>query len=453
MTQPTPPSMQRRVEAILREAGPLTVDELVARLAMRQPTPVKKDTVRNAASASTVCEFARDGRYCYMPTFVSGATVPLAMDLVAPEKGLVAVGAEVYALLWPMPRWQAPERTPRLALDGGPEVTLEVERGLVPFGLRFPMTFPAAFWQWWEVQQQAGADMVLLHCRDGEAGRYTATAAARGVQDPAAVAARNAQLRETAGDALKRTRGLRPDDLARRLLARGAYHGSPTPGPLYRALFQEGAFFLDRGLVTYRPDITPAWREVFAPRIEAELWLDEDILREVMELPELEEPEEEPAAGPELPEPPATLGYRLKVSLGWNKRVWRVLEILDNQTLEDLHDTILEAFGWDDDHLYSFFLSGRPWDPLPEVTRPYDEAEPPTADEVTLADLELRPKQRFLYIFDFGDQLHHLVEVVGAFPVPAEGEFPRMVESQGEAPPQYSSWDDEDGETEGDEEP
>ncbi len=115
--------------------------------------------------------------------------------------------------------------------------------------------------------------------------------------------------------------------------------------------------------------------------------------------------------------------------------------------MENLHDAIQEAFGWDDDHLYAFFLSGRAWDSLTEVHCPFPggDAEPPLADEVTLAELELQPGQRFLYLFDFGDNLRHQIEVVDSFPAPAEGSFPRIVQSHGEAPPQYPTWD-EDGE-------
>jgi hypothetical protein len=39
--------------------------------------------------------------------------------------------------------------------------------------------------------------------------------------------------------------------------------------------------------------------------------------------------------------------------------VTRVIAMLDDQTLEDLHAAIQRAFGWDNDHLYAFFLSGR----------------------------------------------------------------------------------------------
>jgi hypothetical protein len=39
----------------------------------------------------------------------------------------------------------------------------------------------------------------------------------------------------------------------------------------------------------------------------------------------------------------------------------REIEIRENQTLMDLHVGIQEAFGWMEDHLYSFWLDERFW--------------------------------------------------------------------------------------------
>src|SRR5207302_9709235 len=125
------------------------------------------------------------------------------------------------------------------------------------------------------------------------------------------------------------------------------------------------------------------------------------LIHELLGLPPRPQPELAPVSPLHLPAPEH--GYRVKVSLEWKPSVWRVIEMLDNQTLEDLHLAIQRAFRWDNDHLYAFFLSGRAWDRVTEVAAPFGDAEPPTTDEVTLAALEVRPGQRFLYIFDFGD--------------------------------------------------
>jgi hypothetical protein len=189
-------------------------------------------------------------------------------------------------------------------------------------------------------------------------------------------------------------------------------------------------------------------RRLLAPRFAAELLDDEDQVRETLGLPPNPEAVSPRPIATEW-ERPAERGYRLKVSLQWMPRVWRVIEMLEDQTLDDLHYAIQHAFGWDDDHLYAFFLSGRAWDTLTEVASPRgaeEDAEGPLTDDVTLAALELAPKQRFLYLFDFGDELRHAVEVLDGFPAPAGGDFPRIVQEHGKAPPQYPSRDEGDDE-------
>lgn len=262
--------------------------------------------------------------------------------------------------------------------------------------------------------------------------------------------------------------------------------------------------------------------------------------------------------------------YTFRVSLAGLDRVWRTIEIAAEQTLEELHFAIQEAYDWDADHLYSFFLSGEAWDrtteyTLPDGVSPWDDASDLAEDEefaeteddevsgipepkideataarlraslgdqeapksteemfalieaspelraelskmmseqfgipqfmadmmlsnirsllamvpeealsgllsgiaspgaemagdvrtTTLESLELEAGQDFLYLFDYGDewQFHVRVEAIDET-ADADASYPRIVESAGEAPLQYSDWeDDEDwGEDEEEEE-
>lgn len=75
--------------------------------------------------------------------------------------------------------------------------------------------------------------------------------------------------------------------------------------------------------------------------------------------------------------------YTFHVSLPGFGRLWRKIEMPADSTLEDLHLAIQDAYDFDDDHLYSFFMSGRAWDSnteycLPEGATPwgfFDEGE------------------------------------------------------------------------------
>lgn len=130
--------------------------------------------------------------------------------------------------------------------------------------------------------------------------------------------------------------------------------------------------------------------------------------------------------------------YLFRVALKWNRKVWRTIEVRGDQTLDDLHLAIQEAFGWDNEHLYSFFMSGKPWDPATEYADPRAE-DGRKADTVRIGALRLQPRKRFLYLFDYGDQLLHDVWLAGVAPAVAEVRYPRIVHSHGEAPPQYGA--------------
>jgi len=48
--------------------------------------------------------------------------------------------------------------------------------------------------------------------------------------------------------------------------------------------------------------------------------------------------------------------YQLRVSIIEIPKVYRVIEVTDNCSFDDLHDAIFDAFDRYDPHLYSFFI-------------------------------------------------------------------------------------------------
>ena len=134
--------------------------------------------------------------------------------------------------------------------------------------------------------------------------------------------------------------------------------------------------------------------------------------------------------------------YLFRVVLKWNRKVWRTIQVRGDQTLEHLHLAIQEAFGWDNDHMYSFFMSGKRWDPDTEYADPRAE-DGLKADRAKIASLKLAPQKRFLYLFDYGDELEHDVWLVSVAPAAAGVKYPRIVKVHGESPPQYPMEEDE----------
>ena len=62
---------------------------------------------------------------------------------------------------------------------------------------------------------------------------------------------------------------------------------------------------------------------------------------------------------------PTTYAFRVRILGGFYAppdagQIWRELELTGGQTLADLGEVIPLAFGFNDPHLWSFFLSGKP---------------------------------------------------------------------------------------------
>ena len=69
-------------------------------------------------------------------------------------------------------------------------------------------------------------------------------------------------------------------------------------------------------------------------------------------------------------------------------------------------------------------------------------AQPGDVRDTTLESLDLDEGQEFMYLFDYGDEWRFKVRVHAINPDAPEGEYPRIVESVGEAPEQYPDWDE-----------
>ncbi len=125
--------------------------------------------------------------------------------------------------------------------------------------------------------------------------------------------------------------------------------------------------------------------------------------------------------------------YLFKVSV--LPRVWRKIQLSHRHTLWHLHMAIQDAFDFDNDHLYSFFMDARKYS-RNAYESPFSE-NGPYVDEVTIGELELYEGQRILYLFDYGDSWEFnivLEKIDNSIPLPLK---PKIVEKKGEAPEQY----------------
>jgi hypothetical protein len=122
--------------------------------------------------------------------------------------------------------------------------------------------------------------------------------------------------------------------------------------------------------------------------------------------------------------------------------VRRVIAVRGDLTLVDLHYALQSAFGWDDDHLYAFWLGGQFWTNADDhFIHPCAGDEPVGPAErsaaIRLDRLGLAEGQRLSYVFDFEDEWRvrlHVRDVIAGDGHPS----PRLVESVGVAPLQHA---------------
>jgi tetratricopeptide (TPR) repeat protein len=136
--------------------------------------------------------------------------------------------------------------------------------------------------------------------------------------------------------------------------------------------------------------------------------------------------------------------HRFKVSLRDRPDIWRVIEMKENQMLSSLHKAIFNAFDRFDEHQYSFFMSNKPYDKENEYTSPGIDTrgKRKLATRIRIDSLALHPGQKFLYLFDYGDEWWHEVELIGVSEEVPRGNYPRVTKRHGKSPPQYSSKSD-----------
>ena len=131
--------------------------------------------------------------------------------------------------------------------------------------------------------------------------------------------------------------------------------------------------------------------------------------------------------------------HRYKVSLRDEPDIWRIIDIKGTQMLSSLHKAIFKAFDRSEEHQYSFFLSNKPFDQESEYTSPGLDTDGTSklASRIRIDSVELYGGREILYLFDYGDEWWHNVELMGVTKRVTRAKYPRLVKKQGKSPLQY----------------
>jgi len=105
--------------------------------------------------------------------------------------------------------------------------------------------------------------------------------------------------------------------------------------------------------------------------------------------------------------------YIIKAATGYRKGIWRKIQISAAATLDDLSSAVLDAFEFDHSHLYAFYMDQklRCIRGVPTFYSPLCGYELHNADRQMLENFNFEPKQRFLFLYDFGDEWHFTMTV------------------------------------------
>ncbi len=106
--------------------------------------------------------------------------------------------------------------------------------------------------------------------------------------------------------------------------------------------------------------------------------------------------------------------YKFRVILDAEEDVFRDIAINENDTLEDLHNSIINAFGFDGSEVASFYTCDETWNQEDEIPM-FDTGDFPgemkIMSDYVLNELLNKEQTKIIYVYDFINMWTFLVEL------------------------------------------
>ena len=110
-----------------------------------------------------------------------------------------------------------------------------------------------------------------------------------------------------------------------------------------------------------------------------------------------------------------TFQFKIQLKNINDPTVWRRVVVPADLTFLQFHTVIQVSFGWFDCHLFQFSPNG--WGSSPQIKLPDEDSFSPFAkkvdsldpENVMLSDIFTSEKQKYAYIYDFGDDWNHQI--------------------------------------------
>ena len=134
------------------------------------------------------------------------------------------------------------------------------------------------------------------------------------------------------------------------------------------------------------------------------------------------------------------MGYKIRVILDAEENVVRDIIIAKSLLLEDLHNAITNAFGFNGAEMASFYLADGDWNEGEEFPL-IDMSEKPgqitQMSEISISDLLTQVSDKMIYVYDYFNMWTFFVEVMEISQKYESENYPRVVFSMGHLP-QYA---------------
>ena len=129
--------------------------------------------------------------------------------------------------------------------------------------------------------------------------------------------------------------------------------------------------------------------------------------------------------------------YRFRVILDAQEDVFRDIEIEATANLEDLHNTITQAFGFGGQEMASFYVSNDHWEQGEEIAL-FDMSEVPGSlrimNETQIENVTHKEQTKLIYVYDFLNMWTFLVELAEIADRQEGLTYPNLMFAHGEIP-------------------
>lgn len=128
--------------------------------------------------------------------------------------------------------------------------------------------------------------------------------------------------------------------------------------------------------------------------------------------------------------------YKIRIILDTEEDVIREIAINASTTLEDMHNAITNAFGFDGSEMASFYTTDDKWNQGEEIPL-FDMSE--NGDAITMQHILISEilddeKNKLIYVYDFFSMWSFYVELVDVLEDINENELPALLFTLGEVP-------------------